>query len=295
MRSTNAAVAVALLLAPALAGSSGCIAHRLGQRAMNQANTLPDLHYQQVLDNLARFVDNPAGLPWHVNFREGTTQITDSGSAGAAVDLGPPAETLPQLFGSRTVVVQWGMTPVIDPVELRLLRVAYRRALGSAEMPEPEFLDELAHELKSQIPQNSDQRDESELFYEYHSRDARNYADLDARITTTNDVEVCRGPEALPSSRSPLARDVCRRLETIQRDLAKIRPGWFHVGTRREVPRDACYVGRYGRRYVWVGPEGREALTEFTLTVMKLSSLIKETQTLISPGQVKFSPGDRGG
>ena len=59
MRSRSAALAVALLLAPALVGSSGCIANRLGQRAMNQANTLPELHYQQVLDNLARFVDNP--------------------------------------------------------------------------------------------------------------------------------------------------------------------------------------------------------------------------------------------
>jgi hypothetical protein len=29
--------------------------------------------------------------------------------------------------------------------------------------------------------------------------------------------------------------------------------------------------------------------------VLKLSSLIKETETLISPGNVKFSPGDRGG
>jgi hypothetical protein len=28
---------------------------------------------------------------------------------------------------------------------------------------------------------------------------------------------------------------------------------------------------------------------------MKFSSLIKETQTLLSPGQVKFSPGDRSG
>jgi hypothetical protein len=42
-------------------------------------------------------------------------------------------------------------------------------------------------------------------------------------------------------------------------------------------------------------PDGREQLTEFTLTVLKFSSLIKETQTLISPGSVKFSPGDRGG
>ena len=42
-------------------------------------------------------------------------------------------------------------------------------------------------------------------------------------------------------------------------------------------------------------PKGVEQLTEFTLTVLKLSSLIKETQTLINPGSVKFSPGDRGG
>ena len=41
--------------------------------------------------------------------------------------------------------------------------------------------------------------------------------------------------------------------------------------------------------------DGLAALTEFTLSVMRISTLIKETQTLISPGSVKFSPGDRGG
>ena len=54
---------------------------RLGQRTMHQASTLSDLHYQQ-LHNLARFADNPSALPWHVNFREGTVQITDSVSGG---------------------------------------------------------------------------------------------------------------------------------------------------------------------------------------------------------------------
>jgi hypothetical protein len=292
MRPRTAALAVALALA--FVGSSGCIVNRLGQRTMNQANTLPELQYQQVLDNLARFADNPSTLPWHVNFREGTTQVTDSGSAGAAVDIGPPTETLPQLFGSRTIVVQWGMTPVIDAIELRLLRIAYRRALGSPEMPDPEFLNELAHELKNQFPSNADQRDESELFYEYTSRGSRDYAEFDAKVTTTNDEEVCNGPEALASVRSPLARNVCRQLDVIQGALAKIQPGWFHVGRKKDVPRDACYVGHHGHRYVWVGPEGRDALTEFTLTVMRFSTLIKETQTLLSPGQVKFSPGDRG-
>jgi hypothetical protein len=291
MRIQIAALAVVL----GLIGPSGCISVRLGQRAMNQASTLPDLEYRQVLDNLARFADNPAALPWHVNFREGTTQVTDSGSAGAAVDLGPPANTLPQVFGSRTVVVQWGMTPVINAIELRLLRIAYRRALGSPEMPDPDVLNELAHELKNQLPPTSDQRDESDLFYDYSSCGVHSYSEFDAKVTTTNDEEIYSGPEALESARSPLARDVIRQIDVIQRDLAKIRPGWCHVGGKRDVPRDACFVARHGARYVWVGPEGREALTEFTLTVMKFTSLIKETQALVSPGQVKFSPGDRGG
>ena len=74
-----------------------------------------------------------------------------------------------------------------------------------------------------------------------------------------------------------------------------IQPGWFHVGRKRDVPKDACYVGKCGACYVWVDSEGRDQLTEFTLTVLKITSLIKETQTLINPGSVKFSPGDRGG
>ena len=295
MTSKSAALGIVLETALILVGASGCNAVRLGKRTIHQASTLPELQYQQALDNLARFVDNPSALPWHVNFREGTAQITDSLSGGAAVDIGPPVTWFPELFGSRTVVAQWGMTPVIDAAELRLLRIAYRRALGFPDMPDPDFLTDLAHELKNQLPSNVDQRDESEVFYEYHSRGIRDYPEFDAKVTTTNDDLVCDGTDGTTTMRSPLARNVCRQLNSLQRDLAKIRPGWFHAGGKRDVPRDACYVGRHGRQYVWVGLEGREALTEFTLTVLNLSSLIKETETLLSPGSVKFSPGDRGG
>ena len=288
--------ALAFAVAATLAGSTGCMVARLGERTMRQASTLPDLQYQQVLDNLAMFTGNPSALPWHVNFREGTTQVTDSASAGAAVDLGPPSNTLPQLFGSRTIVVQWGMTPVIERTELRLLRIAYRRALGLPDMPDSEFLNELSHELKNQFPSNADQRDESDIFYEFASSKVHNYADFDAKVASTNDNEIFSdGPETHPPNLSPLARNVRRKVESLQRDLARIQPGWFHVGRKKDVPKNACYVGRHHDRYVWVGPEGREALTEFTLTVMNISMLIKETQTLISPGSVKFSPGDRGG
>jgi hypothetical protein len=67
------------------------------------------------------------------------------------------------------------------------------------------------------------------------------------------------------------------------------------VGRKWDCPKSACYVRKRGEVYAWVEPIGLESLIDFTLTMAKLSSLIKETQTLISPGSVKFSPGDRGG
>jgi hypothetical protein len=42
--------------------------------------------------------------------------------------------------------------------DLALLRIAYRRAFGSSEMPDPELRAELAHELKNQHFPNADQR-----------------------------------------------------------------------------------------------------------------------------------------
>jgi hypothetical protein len=161
-------------------------------------------------------------------------------------------------------------------------------------MPSAKFLVELANELKDQFASNADLRYESQLFYDYQGRAHRSARELDAHVLSTNDATVCSYPG--PSiDRSPLAANVCRKIEMIQEDLAEIRPGWFHVGFKHDVPKDACYVGRSGDRYAWVNPDGIDGLTEFTLTVLKISSLIKETETLISPGNVKFSPGDRGG
>ena len=278
-----------------LATGPGCTALRLRQRTAHLGSTLPDLQYQQVLDNLAQFAENPGALPWHVNLREGTTQVTDSLSGGAAVDLGPPTDWLPQLFGSRTVVAQWGMAPVIDPLELKLLRVAYRRAIGSNEMPDNDTMQDLGHELKAQVPINPDLHDESDLFYEYHARVNASYPKFEESVVTTNSEEVVAPPEVPRRDRSPLARDVARQIKIIERELTQISTGWFKVGRWCDVPNGAPFVGRHKTVWVWVDPSQQESLTQFTLTVLKLSNLIKEQQTLISPGSVKFSPGDRGG
>ncbi len=73
-----------VLIVIGLAASTGCTSGRLRHRTINQGSSLPELQYQQVLDNLAQFATNPSALPWHVNLREGTTQVTDSISGGAA-------------------------------------------------------------------------------------------------------------------------------------------------------------------------------------------------------------------
>jgi hypothetical protein len=79
--------------------------------------------------------------------------------------------------------------------------------------------------------------------------------------------------------RSPLARNVCRKIAMIQNDLAMIQPGWFHVvGCKRDVPKEACYVGKSGNCYVWVGPEGRDQLI---MRLRKRASLVTVRSTIV--------------
>ena len=48
-----------VILAVGLACLTGCTTGRLRQRTINQGSTLPELQYQQVLNNLAAFDVNP--------------------------------------------------------------------------------------------------------------------------------------------------------------------------------------------------------------------------------------------
>jgi hypothetical protein len=93
---------------------------------------------------------------------------------------------------------------------------------------------------------------------------------------------------------TPSVAELRRQVKEINDDLLKIGPGWVGVGCKKDVPKDACYVAHHkdcGRDcYVWVCPQGAQTLEDFTLTVLKLSSLIKETQVLSVPG-VRYTPG----
>ena len=52
-----------------------------------------------------------------------------------------------------------------------------------------------------------------------------------------------------------------------------VRRGWYGVGGCRDVPRGACYVTHCGHTYVWVMPDGLEALTRLTIVVLDVATL----------------------
>src|SRR5438132_1518816 len=49
--------------------------------------------------------------------------------------------------------------------------------------------------------------------------------------------------------------------------------GWYGVGGCRDVPEGACYVAHCGHTYVWVMPDGLEALSRLTIVVLNVATL----------------------
>lgn len=67
-------------------------------------------------------------------------------------------------------------------------------------------------------------------------------------------------------------------------DLGKDVPrGWFHVGTKNQVPQDARWVSHSGRHWVWVTMDGLGDFSRFTLLVLSIAKL--------GPGGNQSGPG----
>jgi hypothetical protein len=336
-----------LLILPALLNSlTGCTYLRLERSLTNQATTLADLHFQQVLNNLAAFSLNPSTIPSHVSMRDGSAQIQDFGSASTSLDILHDVTTNIGLQGSRTVVEQWGVSPVTDDIELRLLRVAYQRAVGKDVSVDTDLANDIGRELSRQTAETGDvdERNEFATLNRFRDRfidaafekgtfdgqlkDTDEYEELvrqallvDAiatdRVISTNTDSIVFDDENLatlnpflhfePSPHggketryfTPLATAVRREIKDAQQDVLKIKPGWFHVGSKRQVPKDACYVGSYtfcGKTCcAWVCPDGLEELSKFTITVAKFTSLIRERTVVTVPGGgPRFTPAPGG-
>ena len=110
----------------------------------------------------AMIASNPSALPWHANINTGTAQVTDNGSAAFGMAFGTSMgyglrTYSPSFNAQRTIVETWGMVPVSDDNNLKLLIKAYHNALGANEMlaNAKGFADDLAHEIVQQTVVNT--------------------------------------------------------------------------------------------------------------------------------------------
>jgi hypothetical protein len=202
---------------------SGCLTHQsLRENTVCTTTTLADLNYQQVLDNVARFVVTPSIMPSIAVVNAGTVTVADQKTASASATYNPTLTfhqqgggalpILSLLFNpsvSRSLTENWSLTPVTDIDNLRRIRCAFELVVLGGETTS-------CDKCKEQLTR----------FY----------------LGEQNRLE-CYLPR-----------------------------GWFHVGCKKEVPKEACYVAHCHNTYVWVLPDDMEGLTRFTMTIIDLAT-----------------------
>lgn len=126
-------LALAILIGTASAlFSSGCTSGQLRHSTVAQSTTLRDIYTQEVMNNLALFVANPAALPFFAFPNQGTTAIQDQGAlAGPGYTSANFVTTPLALNLSRQATENWVLVPIADPAKLALMRCAYQQALSS--------------------------------------------------------------------------------------------------------------------------------------------------------------------
>jgi hypothetical protein len=212
-----------LFFAALLVSLGGCTHIALRDDTARTTNTLADLEFQQVLDNVARFQDNPDTIPSFAIASSGTVSILDQCGGGISPTYSPtltfgqqgggalPILSLLFPFTSqRSVTENWSLAPVTDADNLRRLRCAYRLLVMGKATPNYEFC---AKQMK----------------------------------------EFFAGEEAALADYFPPRE-------------------WYGVGEKRDVPKNACYVGSHACTYVWVTREGVNDLALFTMGTLDLAT-----------------------
>ena len=113
------------LLLLATVSLTGCTAAALRHETTNVSVSIGDVYQQEVLDNLARFVDNYNAFPSFAYANQGAANVTDEGSFGAGATLTHSSSATLSLLGSRTILDSYTLTPVNDPRKLELIRCAF--------------------------------------------------------------------------------------------------------------------------------------------------------------------------
>jgi len=140
----------------AVVACAGCTMGTLRRETLTQVDSAVDLHYREVMDNLALFADDPNALPVFASIFTGTSQITDTESFGETT-VWQRAKGL-NGFGSQTaapVVTRqigqnWTVDPIVDPERLEAIRFSLWWVIYGPQSVGPEGISLLAR--PDQVP-----------------------------------------------------------------------------------------------------------------------------------------------
>lgn len=139
---------------------SGCAHTPLRKSTAQTTSTLADLHFQLILDNVARFQENPDTLPSFAVATAGTVSISDQAGVGISPTYSPTLGPNQQGGGAlpivsllfpasaqRSLTENWSLTPITDSDNLRRLRCAYRLLVLGKELANYEFCEKQMREF----------------------------------------------------------------------------------------------------------------------------------------------------
>jgi len=125
--------------------NAGCTTLSLERHTTAQVDSVSELRYREVLNNLAKVADDPSTLPSFVSLGSGTAFVEDQRQM-ATVTTWPFSVT--EAVGSvavtpsfnRQISQNWSLDPIIIPEKLEALRAACQWALGGPNYVKPESM-----------------------------------------------------------------------------------------------------------------------------------------------------------
>jgi hypothetical protein len=143
------------LLPALLIACCGCTSTSLGQHTVNQAVSIADMRYHEVLDNLAIVAHNQGTLPSFATTNSGSANLTNTISADATTffsnSVNGFSEELLNVFGSHNPELNWTVDPVVAEPLLEALKYASMWAVCGHPPDAPRAMDLLREPRREDI------------------------------------------------------------------------------------------------------------------------------------------------
>jgi hypothetical protein len=222
---------VAMLL---LVSISGCTSWALERTTISQAESAMDLRYRQVIENLALVNANPTALPAYSTIFSGTADVNDNVKLTSVTSW------------ARTAVKPFGFMTAFSTESVDVLG---SRAIKNTWALDPTIVPEKLRAMRAIC------------CWVTHGEQAVEEADK-ALLESYQAPDYEKG---IPGSPKGYYFGVIERVRALP-------DGWLNcVDHRRHIPRRACYWAGCHGKYVWVGAEGMEGFSEFTLIMQGIA------------------------